>query len=139
MASNAKLNREDLWSLEDYAENRAMFRAQVIEHKKHRQVRLGEHATLYFEDALFQGTQWAAFEPNDEALWSALRLTATTFLAGMAKQGAFYDYKVTCDATTTTQTDIDLGVVNLIVQIAPVKPAEFVVIQIQQLAGAQPG
>ena len=47
-----KLSRADLWSLEDYAENRAAFRQQVLAHKKHRQVRLGEHATLYFEDAM---------------------------------------------------------------------------------------
>ena len=47
-----KLSREDLWSLEEYAEEREAFRSQVIAHKKPRQVRLGEHATLYFEDAL---------------------------------------------------------------------------------------
>ncbi len=47
-----KLNRADLWSLEDYAEARPAFRAEVLAHKKHRQVRLGEHATLYFEDAM---------------------------------------------------------------------------------------
>ncbi len=52
MQSNAKLAREDLWSLEDYAEQRPAFRAQVIAHKKPRQVALGPHATLYFEDAL---------------------------------------------------------------------------------------
>jgi len=52
MASNAKLAREDLWSLEDYAEKRSAFRAKVMEHKKDRQVRLGAHATLYFEDAI---------------------------------------------------------------------------------------
>jgi hypothetical protein len=46
------LTRDDLWSLEEYAEKRAAFRAEVIEHKKHRQVFLGPHATLYFEDAL---------------------------------------------------------------------------------------
>ena len=47
-----KLNRDSLWNLEQYAERRADFRAQVIEHKKNRQVHLGDHATLYFEDAL---------------------------------------------------------------------------------------
>ena len=93
---------------------------------------------LFVEDSIYRGTQWAVFEPNDEALWSSLRLSVTAFLAGLAKEGAFYDYQVVCDATTTTQEDIELGVVNILVQIAPVKPAEFVVIQIQQIAGQSP-
>ena len=91
--------------------------------------------TDYIEDSLYQGTKWAVFEPNDEALWSALRLSVGGFMAELSRQGAFYDYKVACDATTTTQRDIDLGNVNVLVQFAPVKPAEFVVLQIQQQAG----
>jgi phage tail sheath protein FI len=91
--------------------------------------------TLFIEDSLFAGTQWAVFEPNDEALWSSLRLTVNNFLSGLSRQGAFYNYLVTCDATTTTPTDIALGKVNILVQIAPVYPAEFVMIQIQQIAG----
>jgi phage tail sheath protein FI len=94
--------------------------------------------TLFIEDSLYQGTQWAVFEPNDEALWSALRLQVGSFLADLARQGAFYNYAVTCDATTTTPDDIANGVVNILVQIAPVKPAEFVVLQIQQIAGSTP-
>ncbi len=47
-----KLSRKDLWSLEEYAEKRTDFRAEVIRHKKYRQVHLGAHATLYFEDAV---------------------------------------------------------------------------------------
>ena len=94
---------------------------------------------LFIEESLYRGTQWAVFEPNDEALWSALRLQVGSFLAGLARQGAFYDYHVACDATTTTQADIDNGIVNVLVQIAPVKPAEFVVLQIQQVAGGTPG
>jgi len=94
--------------------------------------------TLFVEDSLYRGTQWAVFEPNDEALWSSLRLSVTGFLADLARQGAFYNYAVACDASTTTQTDIDNGVVNILVQIAPVKPAEFVMIQIQQIAGQSP-
>jgi hypothetical protein len=90
--------------------------------------------TLYIEDSLYRGTQWAVFEPNDEALWSTLRLSVTSFLADLARQGAFYNYAVTCDASTTTPTDIANGKVNILVQIAPVKPAEFVMIQIQQTA-----
>ena len=94
--------------------------------------------TLFIEDSLMRGTQWAVFEPNDEALWSSLRLSVETFLADLARQGAFYNYSVACDATTTTIDDINRGIVNILVQIAPVKPAEFVVIQIQQSAGASP-
>ena len=52
MTSNQKLTRADLWSLEDYAEKRNAFRAEVMAHKKHRQVSLDDHATLYFEDAV---------------------------------------------------------------------------------------
>lgn len=88
--------------------------------------------TLFIESSLYQSTQWAVFEPNDESLWSALRLSVNNFLAGLSRQGAFYNYLVTCDSTTTTSTDIANGVVNILVQIAPVKPAEFVVITIQQ-------
>jgi len=94
--------------------------------------------TLFIEDTLLQNTRWAVFEPNAEPLWSSLRLSVGSFLADLARQGAFYDYAVTCDATTTTQDDIDNGIVNILVKIAPVKPAEFVVLQIQQLAGGKP-
>lgn len=93
---------------------------------------------LFIEDSLYQGTQWAAFEPNDERLWSSLRLSVGGFLADLARKGAFYDHAVACDSTTTTQADIDNGVVNIVVRIAPVKPAEFIVLQIQQLAGGAP-
>lgn len=50
--SAAKLSREDLYSLEDYAKLREEFRARVIEHKRHRRVSLGDHLTLHFEDRL---------------------------------------------------------------------------------------
>lgn len=89
---------------------------------------------LFIEDSLYRGTQWAAFEPNDELLWASLRLSVNSFLAGLSRQGAFYNYLVTCDATITTPTDIANGIVNIVVQVAPVMPAEFVVIQIQQTA-----
>jgi phage tail sheath protein FI len=91
--------------------------------------------TLYIEETVYRGSQWAVFEPNDEPLWSALRLSIGTFLADLQRQGAFYNYTVACDGSTTTQYDIDRGIVNVIVAIAPVKPAEFVVIKIQQMAG----
>ena len=91
--------------------------------------------TLYIEESLYQGTKWAVFEPNNENLWSALRLSVGSFMESLSRQGSFYSYQVVCDKTTTTQRDIDLGIVNVLVQFAPVKPAEFVVIQIQQQAG----
>jgi hypothetical protein len=95
---------------------------------------------LYIEESLYQGTQWAVFEPNDEPLWSTLRLNIGAFMHGLFRQGAFQGgspkdaYFVQCDASTTTQADIDRGIVNLIVGFAPLKPAEFVIIYIQQKA-----
>ncbi len=91
--------------------------------------------TLYIEESLYRGTKFAAFEPNDEALWSQLRLTIGAFMAGLERQGAFFGHAVTCDQTTTTQYDIDRGICNVQVAFAPVKPAEFIVLQIQQQAG----
>jgi len=91
--------------------------------------------TSYIESSLYESTKWAVFEPNDETLWSQLRMSIGTFMADLAKQGAFYRYVVTCDDTTTTPSDIEKGVVNIVVAFAPVKPAEFVVLKIQQLAG----
>jgi uncharacterized protein len=96
---------------------------------------------LYIEESLFRGTQWVVFEPNDEPLWSQIRLNVGAFLHGLFVQGAFQGstplqaYFVRCDSTTTTQEDIDRGIVNIVVGFAPLKPAEFVVIQIQQIAG----
>ena len=92
--------------------------------------------TLFLEETLLRSTQWAVFEPNNEALWSSLRLCCGSFLAELARQGAFYDYSVACDAVTTTADDIAAGRVNILIRIAPVFPAEFVVLQIQQIAGA---
>jgi phage tail sheath protein FI len=96
---------------------------------------------LYLEESLYRGTQWAVFEPNAEPLWASLRLAVGGFMNGLYRQGAFAGasakdaYFVACDATTTTQTDIDLGIVNVKVGFAPLKPAEFVVLTIQQIAG----
>ncbi len=94
--------------------------------------------TLYIEESLYRNTQWAVFEPNDEALWGSLRVSIGTFMADLMRQGAFYSYTVVCDKTTTTQYDIDRGIVNVLVAFAPVKPAEFVVLMIQQQAGQSP-
>jgi len=98
---------------------------------------------LFIEESLFRGTQWVVFEPNDEPLWSQIRLNIGSFMHRLFQQGAFQGsspreaYFVKCDRETTTQTDIDLGIVNILVGFAPLKPAEFVVIKIQQMAGRQ--
>jgi hypothetical protein len=96
---------------------------------------------LFIESSLYQGTQWVVFEPNDEPLWSAIRLNIGSFMQNLFMEGYFQGqtpaqaYFVKCDNETTTQTDIDNGVVNIVVGFAPLYPAEFVVIQIQQMTG----
>ena len=95
----------------------------------------------YIEESLYRGTQWVVFEPNDEPLWSQIRLSIGTFMGNLFRLGAFQGttpreaFFVKCDKETTTQADIDLGIVNIVVGFAPLKPAEFVVIRLQQLAG----
>lgn len=96
---------------------------------------------LYIEESLYRGTQWVVFEPNDEPLWSQIRLNVGAFMHNLFRQGAFQGrtpqeaYFVKCDGESTTQGDINLGIVNIVVGFAPLKPAEFVVIKLQQMAG----
>lgn len=96
---------------------------------------------LYVEESLFRGLQWVVFEPNDAPLWAQIRAAAGSFLQQLFRQGAFQGasprqaYLVKCDAETTTQDDIDAGIVNVFVGFAPLKPAEFVIISLQLLAG----
>lgn len=96
---------------------------------------------LHIEESLFRGTTWAVFEPNRESVWAELRLAVGSFLHDLFRQGAFAGttpreaYAVQCDGTTTTQADIDRGIVNILVGFAPLKPAEFVVLAFQQVAG----
>lgn len=96
---------------------------------------------LFIEETLFRGTQWVVFEPNDEPLWAQIRLNVGAFMHSLFRQGAFQGtspreaYFVKCDKETTTQTDRNMGIVNILVGFAPLKPAEFVVIKIQQMAG----
>lgn len=99
---------------------------------------------LFIEESLYRGTQFAVFEPNDEPLWAQIRLSVGSFMNNLFRQGAFQGasprdaYFVRCDGTTTTQADIDLGIVNIHVGFAPLKPAEFIIISIQQIAGQSP-
>jgi phage tail sheath protein FI len=96
---------------------------------------------LFIEESLYRGTKWVVFEPNDEPLWAQIRLNIGSFMHGLFRKGAFQGstpkdaYFVKCDKETTTQDDINRGVVNILVGFAPLKPAEFVIIQIQQMAG----
>jgi uncharacterized protein len=96
---------------------------------------------LYLEASLSRGLKWVVFEPNGDALWAQIRLNVGAFMNNLFRRGAFYGqskdeaYFVKCDAETTTQNDRDLGIVNILVGFAPLEPAEFVVLQIQQMAG----
>jgi Bacteriophage tail sheath protein len=96
---------------------------------------------LFIEESLYRGTQWVVFEPNDEPLWAQIRLNVGAFMHTLFRQGAFQGqtpkdaYFVKCDKESTTQNDINLGIVNIIVGFAPLKPAEFVIIKLQQMAG----
>jgi phage tail sheath protein FI len=96
---------------------------------------------LFLESSLYDGTQWAVFEPNDETLWSQIRLNVGAFMQGLFQQGAFAGstpqkaYFVKCDAENNPDSSVALGVVNILVGFAPLYPAEFVVIQIEQIAG----
>lgn len=96
---------------------------------------------LFLEESLRRGLQWVVFEPNDEPLWAQIRLNVGSFLQTLFRQGAFQGsspreaYFVKCDRETTTAADQNLGIVNILVGFAPLKPAEFVVLKIQQIAG----
>lgn len=91
--------------------------------------------------SLYHGLQWTVFEPNDEGLWSQIRLNVNSFMMTLFRKGAFQGsspaaaFFVKCDGETTTQADIDLGVVNVLVGFAPLKPAEFIIVKISQKAG----
>lgn len=96
---------------------------------------------LFLEESLLRGLQWAVFEPNDEPLWAQIRLNVGAFMQDLFRKGAFQGktprdaFFVKCDSETTTQEDIDHGIVNVVVGFAPLKPAEFVIISLQQIAG----
>jgi phage tail sheath protein FI len=96
---------------------------------------------LFIEQSLYANLTWAVFEPNDTPLWNALTQEVSAFMLGLFRQGAFAGttpsqaFLVLCDATTTTPSDINNGIVNILVGFAPLKPAEFVIVKIAQLAG----
>jgi phage tail sheath protein FI len=96
---------------------------------------------IFLRVSIYRGIQWAVFEPNDEDLWASLRLNINSFMMTLFRQGAFQGatpsqaFFVKCDNETTTQDDINLGIVNVLVGFAPLKPAEFVVVKISQKVG----
>jgi phage tail sheath protein FI len=96
---------------------------------------------IFLERSIFNGIQYAVFEPNDENLWSSLRLNIGAFMTNMFRAGAFQGttpsqaFFVKCDEENNPQSEIDAGVVNVLIGFAPVRPAEFVVIKISQKAG----
>jgi phage tail sheath protein FI len=96
---------------------------------------------LFLEESILRGTQWAASEMNNEALWTEMRDSIAAFMHSLFRQGAFAGIKsneaffVKCDASTTTQTDIDSGRVNIEIGFAPLKRSEFIILRIQQIAG----
>jgi phage tail sheath protein FI len=99
---------------------------------------------IFLEQSIYNGIQWAVFEPNDEDLWASLRLNIGAFMMTLFRAGAFQGdtpakaFFVKCDAETNPQDRIDAGIVTVLVGFAPLKPAEFVVIRISQQV-AQPG
>jgi phage tail sheath protein FI len=95
---------------------------------------------LFIEESIVRNLGWAVFEPNDESLWSEIRLTVGAFLENLFRQGAFSGvtprdaYFVKCDAGTMTQVDIENGIVTIFVGFAPLRPAEFVIVELRQRA-----
>jgi Bacteriophage tail sheath protein len=97
---------------------------------------------LYIEESVYRGTQWAVFEPNSEELWAALRRSVAVFMNDLHRQSAFAGtsprdaYFVKCDRSTTSRGSIERGIVNIVVGFAPLTPADFVILNIQQIAGS---
>ena len=94
---------------------------------------------LYIEESVVRGIRWSVFEPNAAPLWAQIRNDVGAFMQTLFNQGAFHGatpaqtFFVNCDSTTTTQADVDNGVMNILIGMAPIRPAEFVMIRIQQI------
>ncbi len=105
---------------------------------KYEQVR---RLAVFIEDSVYRGTQWAVFEPNNDALWSRIRSGVEGIMQDLFVQGRLRGsepqqaYFVRCGPDTTTQADIDRGVVNIVIGYAPLESADFVILRIQQGAG----
>jgi phage tail sheath protein FI len=96
---------------------------------------------IFVEKSILDGTQWVVFEPNDTPLWKRVIRSVSDFLTGLWRDGMLQGqtkeqaYFVRCDRTTMTQADIDNGRLIMVIGIAPVKPAEFVIFRIGQWTG----
>ncbi len=96
--------------------------------------------TSFLENSIAAGTQWAAFEPNDETLWDKIRGAVSDFLLAQWRAGGFQGEKpeaaffVRCDRTTMTQDDVDNGRIVVVIGVAPLRPAEFIILRIGQWA-----
>jgi phage tail sheath protein FI len=95
---------------------------------------------LFLEETIVRGTQWVESEPNDEPLWAEVRASIGAFMHSLFKQGAFAGIKpdeayfVKCDGSTTAQTDIDTGRLNIEIGFAPLKRSEFIILRIHLIA-----
>jgi Bacteriophage tail sheath protein len=139
------LNDKAVNALRSFAEGTVVFGARTLvgdntafPQSKYVPVR---RMTLFIEQSLIASLRWVVFEPNDLPLWTAIRSSISNFMLSLFNQQALAGskpseaFQVKCDATTTTPDDQALGIVNIVVAFAPLKPAEFVVIKIAQLAG----
>ena len=94
---------------------------------------------LLIETSVDRGTAWAALEPNAEPAWARIRASVEAFMFGLYHDGAFAGstpataYDVKCGRDTTTQADIDAGIVNIDIGFAPLKPAEFVIVHLRRM------
>ena len=94
----------------------------------------------HIEDSVVSSLQWTTFEPNNQALWAQIEVSVSAIVHTLFTQGAFQGttpqqaYFVKCDSSTTTPADRANGIVNIVFGFAPIKPAEFVVLTIQQTA-----
>jgi phage tail sheath protein FI len=97
--------------------------------------------TLFIEQSLIANMKWCVFEPNDSPLWLAIKAEIEAFLLSLFNQQALQGstpseaFQVKCDSTTTSSADQQNGIVNIVVSVALLKPAEFIVIKIAQIAG----
>ena len=95
----------------------------------------------FISESIVEGTQWSVFEPNDERLWTGLRIAAKNFLTRVWRDGALFGatpdeaFFVKCDAETNPPEVVEAGQVICEIGIAPVKPAEFVIFRLSQFTG----
>lgn len=90
----------------------------------------------WLETSLDAGLAWTVFEPNREPLWVKVRQVVADFLLAHWQAGALQGAKpdqacfVRCDRTTMTQDDVDNGRLIVEIGVAPVRPAEFIIIRV---------